>query len=220
MTSTLFERRNALEAQFRTWPSWTLHELLDHRTRLHPDRELVIDEDDAMTYSQVQARSRLLADGMVRLGLQAGDRVGVLLPNDGHHVAVRVALSRVGATAVSLNYLYRADELAFVLRDSACRMLVTASSFKDLDHLSMLDEIDPEWVDGAADALPDLRRVIQHGVDGPEREGLMNLRDVAALGEDVHNPQPTSSRRVGAQNVSDILYTSGIRPARLELRRE
>lgn len=209
MASLIRQRREALESRFGTWPAWSLHDLVDHAAEAHPDRAVVIDDDDALTYSQMRARSRELAAGFLALGVRAGDHVGVLLPNDRQHVAVRVALSRVGATTVSLNYLYRAQELAFVLRDSGCRLLVTASGFRDLDHLAMLDEVAPGWTGGNPRSLPDLRQVVQHGVDHPERTGVPNLDDVAALGRETPPDPAVAARKVPADSVSDILYTSG-----------
>ena len=60
---------------------------------------------------------------------EAGDRVAMVMANYPEFVAIKFAIARAGAIAVPLNYLYRSEELRFVLADSGCRVVVTMTGF-------------------------------------------------------------------------------------------
>jgi fatty-acyl-CoA synthase len=69
----------------------------------------------------------------------------MVMANYSEFVTVKFAISRTGAIAVPANYLYKQDELAYVLADSGCRVLVTMTGFDGLDYQAMLDGIAPGW---------------------------------------------------------------------------
>lgn len=82
-------------------------------------------------------------------------------------VSIKFAIARAGAIAVPFNYLYRESELAFVLADSGCRVLVTMTEYGTLDYQQMLDGIAPGWDTAAfayrpdgTDTVPGLRAVV------------------------------------------------------------
>ena len=138
-------RRAALRADFPTWTATTLHGRLDECAASFGSRPLVLCDDATLTYDDVVEQSRCLAAGLVELGVRPGDRVGVVMANYPEFVPIKFAISRVGAIAVPFNFLYKQDELAFVLADSGCRVLVTMTGFGGLDYPSMLDAIAPGW---------------------------------------------------------------------------
>ena len=109
---------------------------------------------------------------------------------------IKFAISRVGAIAVPFNFLYKQDELAFVLADSGCRVLVTMTGFGGLDYPSMLDAIAAGW-DAAGyrksgrpstDPLPALRHVVLLETDGPCRAGVHSVRSLLELGSEAAAP--------------------------------
>ncbi|WP_167109319.1 class I adenylate-forming enzyme family protein [Mycobacterium sp. DL592] len=186
----------------------TLADWLDACARRFADRPFVITEDVTLTYRQVADESARLASGLAGLGVEPGDRVGMVMANRAEFVTVKFAIARLGAIAVPFNYLYREDELRHVLADSACRILVTMSRFGHLDYTSMLDSIIAGWdrpgfIDrpvSADDPLPSLRSVIMtDGVDERPHvtclDGLRGSRHV--------------SRPIAPSSPADMLYTSG-----------
>src|SRR5436305_7325461 len=106
--------------------------------------------------------------GWPRSGSGRGDRVGVLMANYLEFVPVKFAIARAGAVAIPFNYLYRQDELGYVLRQSRCSVLVTMTGFGGLGYPAMLAAIAPGWAEGPTTELPDLRRVV---LLGPDRTG-------------------------------------------------
>lgn len=207
MTGSTTQRRAALEARFPVWTPRTLDAFLDSCAATHPDRPLVITDDREITYAETAAWSRRLADGLAALGVRRGDRVGLIMANHLEFAPLKFAIARAGAVAIPFNFLYRTHELAYVLRQSRCDVLITMTGFADLDYPSMLDEIAPGWESGATDALPHLRAVVQLGTDGRTRDGVRTVDDLGELGAAHAGAADGSAAEPG--DLGDILYTSG-----------
>src|SRR5205823_6580607 len=146
-------------------------------------------------------------------GVRPGDRVGVLMANYLEFVPVKFAVARAGAIAIPFNYLYRQDELGYVLRQSRCAVLIAMTGFGGLDYQAMLDAIAPGWIEGSTAELPDLRRVMLLDTAGTGgREGVLDVAGLAELG--ARNPGLADACLAEASAVTpdspgDILYTSG-----------
>ena len=206
MAASIESRRAALAAGYPRWEPMTHHERLDAAVRSFADRPLVITDDATITYAQTADWSRRLADGLAALGVRPGDRVGMIMANYLEFTPVKFAISRAGAVAVPFNYLYRRDELRYVLAQSQVSVLVTMTGFGDLDYLAMLDEIAPGWESGTSEPLPALRQVVLLSTDGRHRDGAREVDDLARLGD----RHPGAARAAPAPgDVADILYTSG-----------
>src|SRR5437660_5794569 len=166
-------RRKALRAAYPTWAPTTLHDRLDACAAFFGSRPLVLCDDSRLTYSDVVDESHRLAAGLIELGVKPGDRVGLVMANHPEFVTLKFAISRTGAIAVPFNFLYKQDELAYVLADSGCRVLVTMTGFDGLDYQAMLDGIAPGWDSlgfsdrrsAIEDPVPALRHVVLLATD-------------------------------------------------------
>ncbi len=85
---------------------------------LHPTRLAVADDARRLDWRAFDREIAALADGLYCLGVRAGDRVAVVLPNGIEHVAVHHAVMRLGAVAVQVGYRLTAAEIAFILADA------------------------------------------------------------------------------------------------------
>ncbi|WP_438944291.1 class I adenylate-forming enzyme family protein [Nocardia nova] len=202
-------RRNRLGERFPMWRPRSLGEWLLACADEFGDRPLVITDERTLTYRETAELATRLADGLVALGVRPGDHVGVLMANYPDFVPVKFAVALAGAVAVPLNFLYRTDELAYVLDQSECRVLITMTGFAGLDYLAMLDEIAPGWEEVGRDKsrLPQLHTVIQLSTDGRERAGVLTVDELALVG--ARYSGATAGIQVNPAEVGDILYTSG-----------
>ena len=108
--------------------------------RTNPAREAVRFGDAALTYDQLDDRSSRLAAGLVRRGLQKGDRVAILMHNRLEWVELFFALAKAGAVMVPLNYLLRPQELQYILDDCGASWLVCEDGlFGALSDLAVSD---------------------------------------------------------------------------------
>ncbi|MEH0844015.1 long-chain-fatty-acid--CoA ligase [Micromonospora sp. CPCC 205711] len=76
------------------------------------------------TYAELDAQVARAAEALRRLGVGAGDRVALVLPNCPQHVVAFYAVLRLGAVVVEHNPLYTAQELAHQLTDHGARVAV------------------------------------------------------------------------------------------------
>ena len=199
-------RRAELEARHPVWTPMTVHGALDDTAERWGDRPYLITDSVTYTYDDIRAWSHRLARALVARGVLPGDHVGLEMANYPEFVACKFAISRIGATAVPINFLNRRDELAYVLKQSQASVLIVMARFRDLDYAAMLDEIAPNWIGaGGGDTLPDLRQVIIFENDGASAPpGALTLSAVEA-----EAPEAATFPEVDPQATADILYTSG-----------
>src|SRR4051794_7554881 len=94
-----------------------------------------------LTYAELDAAVDRVARGLLAMGIERGDRVGIWAPNCAEWVLVQYATAKIGAILVNVNPAYRTHELAYVLDQSATRLLVSAPAFKTSDYRGMVEEV-------------------------------------------------------------------------------
>ncbi|HZP28555.1 MAG TPA: AMP-binding protein [Acidimicrobiia bacterium] len=142
----------------------TIGENLERTVARVPDREALVSRHQGLRYSYAELDAAVdeIARGLMDLGVEPRDRVGIWSPNDAEWVLVQYATAKIGAILVNVNPAYRTTELEYALRQSSCRTLVAAPSFKTSDYVSMVAEVHPR--------LPTLEQVIFLG--SPEWDDL------------------------------------------------
>ena len=137
------------------------------------------------SYREFQARVDALAAGLIALGIEPGDRVGIWGPNSAEWVVVQLATAKIGAIMVCINPAYRLYELEYALNKVECKAVVSAEAFKTSDYLSMLNELAPELRQCdpgqlASEKLPHLTTVIRMGESATP--GMFNFDQVLKMG--------------------------------------
>jgi long-chain acyl-CoA synthetase len=101
---------------------------LDRAARNYPQRLALISGDLRLTFSDLRDRVQRIASFLVTLGLQAGDRVAVLLPNEGEYLETVYACAWLGVIVVPLNTRLSVTEIDHILADAQPRGLIRHSS--------------------------------------------------------------------------------------------
>jgi fatty-acyl-CoA synthase len=194
----------------------TIGEALVHAVRRWPYREALVvrHQNICWTWRQLAERVEAFAAGLVALGLEPGDRVGIWAPNTAEWVVTQFATARAGLILVNINPAYRLSELEYALTKVGCKALVTATSFKSSDYVAMLCELAPELRTAtpgelAAARLPDLRLVITIGPTS-HPIGAFAFDDV--LGAGTGSNRATLAEREAAiqfDEAVNIQFTSG-----------
>jgi fatty-acyl-CoA synthase len=173
----------------------TVGQLLDTAACRWPDHDalIVVDQEVRWNWRELRERARRFAAGLLALGLEPGDRVGMLAPNRAEWLVAQFGTAYAGLVLVNINPAYRAPELRYALHKVGCRALITESVFKSSDYVAMLNELAPELAASApgnlrSAQLPELRSVIRLGDE--RSAGMFNFDDVAA------RPGPADVRRV------------------------
>jgi long-chain acyl-CoA synthetase len=93
--------------------------------RSQPGKPALICDDRVVTYAQLDGRANRLAHALRARGVGAGDRVAVMLPNSIELFEANVAISKLDAFVVPVNWHLKAAELDWILADSGAVVLVS-----------------------------------------------------------------------------------------------
>lgn len=199
------ERRAAIAARHPHWRPRTIGAFFQDAARLHPARPLVITDDCEITYSMAARSAERIARGLSRLGVRRGDRVALVMASHPEFVPLILGIWQLGATAIPVNYFFRAHELGYIIRQSECSAVISMASFRSLDYVAAFDELMPRWRHDDYAPFAALRKIVIFG-DAPA--GTMSLADLEALGES-DGGQPMPDGDASAHDAAIIMYTSG-----------
>src|SRR5579872_6865943 len=158
----------------------TVGQLLDRIAAEGPDRPALVARHQNVRWSYAELRDRAndLACGLIALGLNPGDRIGVWSPNNSEWVLTQFATAKAGLILVNINPAYRAHEFDYAMNKVGCKALILAPGFKGNDYLATLRGLAPE-IDGAspgrlmASRLPALKIVMRLG--GEKSPGMLSF---------------------------------------------
>ena len=110
----------------------TLGDVLRRTAQRLPAKTAVICGDTQWTYAEFDALVSRLAAGLAQIGVAQGDPVAVLARNSHGFAALRFALARLGAVLVPVNFMLKAEEVAYILRHAGAKTLATDSGLAGL----------------------------------------------------------------------------------------
>lgn len=189
---------------------------LDVSAAAHPDNPALIvrHQDLRYTYREFLDEVELAARGLLWLGIQKGDRVGVWATNCAEWVVMQFATAKIGAILVTINPANRAFELEHVLRHSECQTLVLMQGFRDCDYIETLHAVCPESAESQpgnlrSERLPNLKNLIFLG-EKAATAGMFHWTGLLTMGHEV--PLEDLRQREAALGIDDpinIQFTSG-----------
>lgn len=155
---------------------------------------------ESITWKETGARVTRLAAGLVALGVEPQQRVGIASGTRVEWILADLAVMCAGAATTTVYPSTMADDVAYILADSECRVVFA----EDETQLAKLVERKAE--------LPHLTKVVLF--DGaPDGDWVIGLSDLEKLGEELLGQQPTViDERVSATNadsLATLIYTSG-----------
>ena len=199
-----------------------LSELLLSRAAKHPNRDCIVLEDERVTYGELEVRSRQVARSLVALGVEPGDRVGILMANCVDFVALMFGASLVGAVGVLYNARFKAREIAHVTKDSGVKVIITNDiTEQHTNYIELLRRAIPELAQDKRQqhesgqrasipfgSAPQLRVVISLG--SSSEQGFLNREAFYKLGE-ACAPEVVEQRRrmIDVEDTALMIYTSG-----------
>ncbi|MEM1113445.1 MAG: AMP-binding protein [Pseudomonadota bacterium] len=193
----------------------TIGDYLDEIVGRFPAHEAMVvrHQNVRVTYEEFHRDIERLATGLLALGIERGDRVGIWGPNSYEWALVQFATAKIGAIMVCINPAYRLQELEFALNKVECRALVTAERFKDSEYLRMLQKLAPELSECEpgqlkSSSLPHLDTVVRMGDESSP--GMHNFGAVCERGEGYHYEQMAVLKgQLLPDDAINIQFTSG-----------
>ena len=150
----------------------TVGGVLERAAERWPDGEALVvrHQGRRLSFRELNALSDRVAAGLLALGLEPGDRIGIWASNCVEWVLTQFGSAKAGLILVNINPAYRIGELEFALTKVGCRALVLAPRFKTSDYTQMMIEAVPELLSSApgrlrAQRLPALQWLIRLGAE-------------------------------------------------------
>lgn len=148
-------------ATLEPYPDRTLLEYIDDAVAERPSRPALLFKGAEFSYRQLNDESDAFASALASLGVRAGERVAVVLPNCPQFFIVELAAWKLGAVLVPLNPIYTAEELEGPLRTTGARVVVTLSTFYDrLKQVQKRTGLQHVVVTNIKEYLPPLLRLV------------------------------------------------------------
>ncbi|MFT4581806.1 MAG: fatty-acyl-CoA synthase [Gammaproteobacteria bacterium] len=165
------------------------------------------------TYAELDAAVDNLARGLLALGFEPGDRIGIWSPNNVEWVVTQFATAKAGIILVNINPAYRIGELEYALNKVGCKGLVLAEQFKSSNYVEMINKLAPELSQCSPGALsstklPHLKCVVC--ISDGAHPGMYRFDEVAAFGSDEHTQRLAAIKTtLQPDDPINVQFTSG-----------
>ncbi|XP_055327182.1 medium-chain acyl-CoA ligase ACSF2, mitochondrial-like [Paramacrobiotus metropolitanus] len=147
--------------------STTLGRLIEYQARTIGDRVgfVVAFQNIRKTYAQFSQDASDLANGLVSLGLQPGDRIGIWGTNSYEWMVIFFAASKAGLILVNVNPAYKVPELEYCLNKVQMKAIIAAEGVGPLNYYDYFQKLHPEIHNSApgnlqSTRLPHLKHII------------------------------------------------------------
>ena len=199
----------------------TIGDMLDRQAERFAGRDALVNFETGERFSYAGFRDEVerVARGLMALGIQRGQHVGIWSTNYSEWVLTQFATAKIGAVMVNVNPAYRTHELAYVLEQSEANALILIGRFRNSDYVDMVNEVVPEVKESAPGELnsprfPYLRHVIHippHSDAGAETPpGMLSWAEMVGRHTDVSMEQLAARQaECHPDDPVNIQYTSG-----------
>lgn len=176
--------------------TYAIGDLFEHAVDLMPDRTALLEGDRRLTYAELDKRANRLAHHLLHLGVRPTDKVAVYSRNRIEAIESMIAIYKIRAVMVNVNFRYVADELRYLLDNS--------------DSVAVI--VERRYADVLTEALPDCPQVrqvlvVEDDTSGPLPEGpnvdVVSYEDALAAQSDERGFQERSNDDIY------MLYTGG-----------
>jgi len=163
--------------------------LIEQSCKENADKVCVVDGDHRLTYRAMEERANRLARGLVEMGVEPGDRVGIFLTNCFQYIEMFYAITKIGAIFVSLNFRLRGKETTYILNNAGAKILILGERY-----VNLMQSIQQ-----------DLSFIRNYLVIGEAPPGMKNYEEVLAS----QSPDPYPVASIPDDATFTIIYTSG-----------
>lgn len=191
----------------------TIGQALDAAAEQWGDREAIVSVHQAIrwNYRQLREKAEAFAAGLVALGLERGDRVGIWAPNCAEWALAQFATAKAGLILVNINPAYRLSELEYTLNKVDVKLLIAPERFKSSEYAEMIETLAPEIRRSlgrlSSARLPHLQHVV---LIGGKREGWISFDEIAGLAEPRHRRELSDrASMLSSREAINIQFTSG-----------
>jgi fatty-acyl-CoA synthase len=193
----------------------TIGALFADQAARFPEAEFLIyaDRDLRFTFRAFDERVNNLAKGLLAIGIQKGDHVGLWATNVPDWLTFLFATAKIGAVLVTVNTAYKLHELAYVMEQSDITTLCLTDGYRDSDYPAMVNELIPELKTAergrlASERFPCLKNIVFIGQE--KYRGMFNTQELLLLGSHGNDAELKKVQAsLDCHDVINMQYTSG-----------
>ncbi len=177
------------------YPRLPLKDFFNRNAGAYPDRPYIVFNEQETSYSQANSMARKLANGLKKLGVKKGDRIGLMMLNIPQFLITTQACFKLGAILVPANPLYTVKELTYQFKDSGTETLIVMAPYAD-KAVAMLQ-----------DAATAIKNLIVVEIPAPlmsVHNGIYSFDEILASGED---QEP--AEQILPDDIAMLQYTGG-----------
>jgi len=194
---------------------YTLGDVLEKWAYETPDSEFIVypDRNLRFTYKQFNERVDQLAKGLLYIGIQPGNKVGIWANNIPDWTTLMFATAKIGAILVTINTNYKLTELEYLLKNSDINTLFLVDGYRDSDFVKMITKLVPELKSQPRGTLqsnkfPELKNVAVIGQQ--KHRGMYSTAELILLGSHIDDIELESAKiSLSCHDVTMMIYTSG-----------
>ena len=193
----------------------TLGEMLEDIATIYPDTEAVVSvhQNIRWTYREFLKQVHDVARGLMGLGVEKGDRVGIWAMNHAEWLVIQYATAKIGAIMVNINPSYRTYELEYVLKQAEIQTIIIQGRFKTSDYVGMFYEACPEAFEAkpgriSSEKFPFLKNAVFIG--NIPYNGMLTWEELLKKAEEITDDELVArSDALSFDDAINIQYTSG-----------
>ena len=193
----------------------TLGDWLEHWAETTPDKEYLVysDRNLRFTWKQFDNRVNDMAKGLLAIGVNKGDHVGLWATNVPDWLTFMFACAKIGAVCVTVNTSYKQHELEFLCKNSDMHTLCIIDGTWDCDYVEMTYEMLPELKTSErghlkSERFPKMKNVIYIGQE--KHRGMYNTPEILLLGKNIDDEVLNNVKKtINCHDVVNMQYTSG-----------
>lgn len=182
----------------------TIGAYFDRTVETYRDREALVVRHQNVRWSWGELGRRVddLAAGLLTLGLERGDRVGIWSPNTSEWTLAQFATAKAGLVLVNVNPAYRRAELEYAMNKVECKALILAPALKTSNYLEIVQDLVKDK------KLPHLKHIVRLGAE--KTPGMLNFDDVAKAGGNAEKARIADlAPKLQFDDAINIQFTSG-----------
>lgn len=194
---------------------YTLGDVLEKWAISSPQKEFIVYPDRNLRFNYFEFNERVdkLAKGLLYIGVNKGDKVGLWAKNVPDWLTFMFATAKIGAVLVTINTGFKSSELEFILKDADIKVLCVAEGHKDHSFIQPLLDLVPEIKlhprgELLSEKLPYLTGVIYIGQQ--KNKGMFSVQELMLLGNHIDTLELESLKdTISCHDVTLMQYTSG-----------
>ncbi|MHA2789817.1 AMP-binding protein [Corynebacterium sp. S7] len=186
------------------WKNRLLIDYFDEAVANTPDKLAAVERAGRHTYKEMADDVDAAAHGLLELGVQPADVIGIQLPNWYEWVVLHLATIRVGAITNALIPIYRDQQIGYMAKHAEVSVLFIAETFRRFNYMDMIDRL--------RDDLPDLKHtIVVRPVSDKPRKHFTFFETFMERGRARReaNPADFAALRPDPNDLSLIMFTSG-----------